>query len=144
MAAERLGCSDGSACVNKLPASQELDAAVARVLFGRATLQSPRSNIWGYADGIEPDTISTERLPTYSADTTEGWAAMRSIVARLRELGMATLLLSLESDGTWEVELLAKPYAPGLRSIIHGGATLPEALCRGALAAVEGQEVDGE
>lgn len=130
---------------NQLPAGSELDAAVETLVMGRRICSgAPDPGDYRSKCALfNVEHTGNDQVPPYSADTPEGWSLMRAIVARLQELGLETMFLSLEPDGTWEVELLAYSYAKQLRSIIHGGATAPEALSRAALAAVEGQEVDG-
>lgn len=134
-----ISTDEGSAEPEAGPA---MDAEVARVVFGlevQTTMLISGRTAYGVR-GQHPDWPDHVGTPLpYSADTAQGWAAMRSILIRMQELG-------------WHARLTT-PFQPGQRYHCGftphgtsgwngrpdhdaGAASMPLAICLAALKAV--------
>ncbi len=125
-----------------LEAGPALDALVARVVFGRDVIQSPRSGIWGYPDGIAPDTISTKSIPSYSTSI----AAAFLVIERMVALGHTKWMVDHDQDGYAAMFSRLRTGMVCEHSPVESccccwewvqesGDTAPLAICRAALAA---------
>lgn len=113
-----------------MDAGRELDATVAEKVMGlQVMIHNPGSGEWRtlYAGGDTP------LLPYYSSDPAAAW----SVVERMRELG-------------WYWEIVGRSNEPYIGAWFYGGPTnpskgthdgyadtMPLAVCRAALAALE-------
>lgn len=123
-------------------AGPELDQAVCRLVFGLETMpRQPGTDAAYVVRGWYPAMPDrwTPGLP-FSADTSAGWAAMRAVVAKLRELGYWFQIMAEDEtmpDSIWTVTLQPPGKPSEVEDAFGDGATLPEALARATLAAVE-------
>lgn len=144
----------------QIQAGPELDAEVARVVFGWRrmepknpthlrcfagkfgwVLMPPGQDHYGQWKPAEPGTppapdwldvlAEEETVPPYSTDIAAAWL----VVERLREIGLG-VLIATERSG-WEVELTTTPalYERGYRGCFRTDPTMPLVVCRAALVA---------
>ena len=111
-----------------------LDRQVVEKVLGWQREDVPPVLFWRTADGWVHDEQS---LPPFTSDTAEGWAAMKLVVERMKAVGFQWEM----NQGAygWDVALWAPDHNYICSSRVCAD-TLPEAVCRAALAAPEGRD----
>lgn len=125
--------------------SRELDAEVAERVMGIALTRAPliprsvsASSVFT-DDGADawrqayPDSIAVSVLRYYSTDI----SAAMEVVEKLREQKWDIQMSSDDESLTWQVMLDARTVTDRLLLAEHKSDSLPEAICRAALKAVE-------
>jgi hypothetical protein len=112
----------------------------AEVNDGTRVVERMRELGWEFALYLHPDeefAHEADELPEYSSDI----AAAFRVVERMRDLGLDAELRSFVGEG-WEVRFQPPHRVPGRNpQAWHGTASLPLAVCRAALAALEATNV---
>ncbi len=120
---------------------KDLDAQVARAVFGRATLGK---------DGLWFDAETKRGIPNYSTDIAAAWEVVervKTIKPDGSEFGISTErtdeFVVVWSDGVWLAEWRPINF-DGVAILGAKADTAPHAICLAALKAVETARVDSK
>lgn len=117
--------------------SRLLDKTVAEVVMGWTREDIGPTPFWRASDGWVHDSDS---IPPFTSDTDTGWAAMRLVVERMREMGWRLYCDTDEHDDEGYYVQFAHVGPSGFITGGHKAPSLPRAVAEAAIRAMEAKD----